>query len=303
MIGDPPNIIMGSMLSEHLAFNDFIINLAPCIILTCPFVFLFLRFYYRNVLVDRPYHKDVVEDLDREYIIYDMKLFIKVSVVLLLVIISFFTERITHVEPAWSALGGAAILLVISKRHEIDHVLEKVEWSTLLFFAGLFILVEGLKEMGLIRFIGDSVGELVALAPPSQRLLVALLIVIWISGIASAFIDNIPYTTTMIPVIVQLSEDPELKLPLLPLAWALSFGACLGGNGTLVGASANVVTCGIAQQAGFPITFGQFILAGFPAMIVSLIICTFYMLVVYVQLGWGHGEISEAPIDDYSINF
>jgi len=282
MIGDPPNIIMGSMLTDYLGFTDFIVNLAPGLILASPVVFLYLRFYYRKELVDRPYQADVIEELDRDYVIYDMKLFIKVAVVLTAVVALFFTERFTHIEPAWSALGGAAVLLLISTRHEIDVVLEKVEWSTLLFFAGLFILVEGLKEMGLIRFIGDTVGELVALADEKHRLLVALLIIIWVSGVASAFIDNIPYTTTMIPVILQIHEDPELNLPLLPLAWALSFGACLGGNGTLVGASANVVTIGIAQQAGFTITFRQFLVVGFPVMIVSLAVVTLYMVAVWV---------------------
>jgi len=158
------------------------------------------------------------------------------------------------------------------------------------FFAGLFILVEGLKLMGLIRFIGDSVADMILLADPDRRLLVAIVLILWVSAFASAFIDNIPYTTTMIPVIIQLTEDATLNLPLLPLAWSLAFGACLGGNGTLVGASANVVTCGIAAQAGFPISFGRFTKTGMPFMILSMILVTAYMVVVFVVLGWGLGD-------------
>lgn len=288
MIGDPPNIIMGSMLSEHLAFADFIINLAPGLIFMSPFVFLFLRFYYRNELKDRPCHDSIVADLERDYVIHDKKLFYKVVVILVCVVASFFLERVTHVEPAWSALAGAAILLLIATPQEIDKFLEKVEWSTLLFFAGLFILIEGLKMMGLIRFIGNTVGELVLLSEEKNRLMVALLIILWVSGIVSAFIDNIPYTTTMIPVIVQLSQDPNLNLPLRPLAWSLSLGACLGGNGTLIGASANVVTAGIAAQADYPISFMAFFKAGFPLMLITIAFSTLYVMIVYVWLGWGH---------------
>jgi Na+/H+ antiporter NhaD/arsenite permease-like protein len=113
---------------------------------------------YRHDLKDKPCHDRIIADLERDYVIHDLKLFYKVVVILVLVVASFFLERITHIEPAWSALGGAAILLLIATPHEIDKFLEKVEWSTLLFFAGLFILVEGLKLMGLIRFIGDTVG-------------------------------------------------------------------------------------------------------------------------------------------------
>jgi len=253
-----------------------------------PFVFLFLRFYYRNELKDRPCHDSIVADLERDYVIHDKKLFYKVVVILVCVVASFFLERVTHVEPAWSALAGAAILLLIATPQEIDKFLEKVEWSTLLFFAGLFILIEGLKMMGLIRFIGNTVGELVLLSEEKNRLMVALLIILWVSGIVSAFIDNIPYTTTMIPVIVQLSQDPNLNLPLRPLAWSLSLGACLGGNGTLIGASANVVTAGIAAQADYPISFMAFFKAGFPLMLITIAFSTLYVMIVYVWLGWGH---------------
>jgi len=284
LIGDPPNIILGSVLSAHIGFVDFIINLGPGLLVAGPVCFLVVRIMFRNELQNKPCHDSIIADLNREYKIHDKKLFIKTCVVLFGVITLFFLESLTHIEPAWVALLGASILLLISTPQEIDHFLEKVEWSTLLFFAGLFIFVEGLKLMGLIRFIGDSVADLVMLADEDHRLTVAIVVIMWVSAFASAFIDNIPYTTTMIPVILQLAEDPTLNLPLLPLAWSLSFGACLGGNGTLVGASANVVTCGIASQAGFPISFGQFIKHGMPIMIVSVAICTVYMLLVFVWI-------------------
>jgi len=290
------------VLSEHIGFVDFILNLAPGLLVAGPLSFLVVRIMFRNELENKPCHDSIIAELEREYVIHDKKLFIKTCCVLGGVIAMFFLESVTHVEPAWVALLGASVLLLISTPQEIDHFLEKVEWSTLLFFAGLFIFVEGLKLMGLIRFIGDSVANLIMLADKDNQLLVAIVIILWVSAFASAFIDNIPYTTTMIPVIIQLSDDPELKLPLLPLAWALSFGACLGGNGTLVGASANVVTCGIASQAGFPISFGTFLKSGMPVMIVSVAVCTGYMLVVYVVLGWGLGSISEEaeyPVSDF----
>jgi len=285
LIGDPPNIIIGSILSDYLEFADFIVNLSPGLILSIPFVMIYLRIVYRNKLEDK-----IVEDiheLEEQYKITNKTLFIKVMVVLGITICVFFMEPLTHMEPAWVAMSGAAILLMVSSPHEIEQFLEKVEWSTLLFFSGLFIFIECLKEMGLIRFIGHVCTQIISAAPPSQRLIIALILIIWVSAVASAFIDNIPYTATMVPVIIQLADDPELSLPLKPLAWALAFGACLGGNGTLIGASANVVAVGIMDRADYKVSFIEFFKYGFPVMIITVIIASIYCVVVYGVLGWG----------------
>jgi len=165
--------------------------------------------------------------------------------------------------------------------------LHHVEWSTLLFFAGLFVLVHSLQEIGVIAFIGEYVEKAIEFFGSDTgdgqtvRLAAAILIVLWVSAVASAFIDNIPYTATMIPIVLQISYNLGEYL-LTPLIWALAFGACLGGNGTLIGASANVVTAGMSEDAGYPISFNEFFRAGFPIMILTTFIVSLYMLLVFV---------------------
>ena len=175
--------------------------------------------------------------------------------------------------------------MIASGVHDIEEVLEKVEWGTLMFFASLFILMEGLGELGLISFIGDNTAKLIEGAPEGKaRLAAAIVLIVWVSGIVSAFIDNIPFTTAMVPIIYNLHTT--LNLPLTPLVWALSFGTCFGGNGTLIGASANVVCAGLSEQAGFPISFNRFFKMGFPVMLLSLLIATSYLLVFHVAISW-----------------
>merc|ERR1711974_144803 len=170
--------------------------------------------------------------------------------------------------------------LLVAGVREIEEVLEKVEWGTLLFFAALFVLMRSLEEMGLITWIGDNTAKIIAGVPPgTPRLAAAVTLILWISAIVSAFVDNIPFATAMVPVIVILSADPELGLPPHPLVWALSFGNCFGGNGTLIGASANVVAAGMAEQEGYHISFNTFFKMGFPVMLVSTSIASVYLLV------------------------
>ena len=173
-------------------------------------------------------------------------------------------------------------MLLATNPHELEEPLEHVEWTTLLFFAGLFVLVHSLQYMGVIDYIGSFVEKGIESFSEEYRLAAAVVIILWVSAIASAFIDNIPYTATMIPIVLSLSV--ELNLDLGPLIWALAFGACLGGNGTLIGASANVVTAGLSEEAGYPISFNEFFKAGFPVMLLSTFIVTFYMAVSYTHL-------------------
>ena len=178
-------------------------------------------------------------------------------------------------------------------RHELEEPLHHVEWTTLLFFAGLFVLVHSLQYMGVIAFIGEYVERAIAFFGSDTgdgqtvRLAAAILIVLWVSAIASAFIDNIPYTATMIPIVLQIADNLGDYL-LGPLIWALAFGACLGGNGTLIGASANVVTAGMSEEA-YPISFNEFFKAGFPIMILTTFIVSLYMLLVFIVGGEDNG--------------
>lgn len=211
--------------------------------------------------------------------------------ILLLVIVNFFLHPITHIAVSWIALVGAVVMLLATDRHDLEKPLHHVEWTTLLFFAGLFVLVHSLQYIGVIDFIGTYVEKAISAfgdstTPEGQttRLAAAILIVLWVSAIASAFIDNIPYTATMIPIVLQIADSLGDYL-LSPLIWALAFGACLGGNGTLIGASANVVTAGMSEDAGYPISFNEFFKAGFPIMILTTFIVSLYMILVYVVGG------------------
>eukprot|EP01126_Amoeba_proteus_P035993 TRINITY_DN3647_c0_g3_i7.p1 TRINITY_DN3647_c0_g3~~TRINITY_DN3647_c0_g3_i7.p1 ORF type:complete len:265 (+),score=60.65 TRINITY_DN3647_c0_g3_i7:37-795(+) len=211
-----------------------------------------------------------------------------VGIVLTGVLFFFFGHSLFHVELglAWIAMIGAMLLVLLSGIHNFDHVLEKVEFGTLMFFASLFILMETIAELGLIDWIAVQIEGLIALVPEGKaRLFLATFLLLWVSGIASALIDNIPYTATLTPVIVKLSLG-SLQLPLTPLVWALVFGACLGGNGTLIGASANVVAVGMAEKAGISISFTEFTKIGFPITLLLLFVSMIYLFVFHVAISW-----------------
>jgi len=309
MIGDPPNIMIGSglsetaianaktadggsysqdMISQGVTFNDFIIEMAPGILMTVVPAFMFIKWFYREEFSGSRV-RDVAE-LEAKYGIKDPAMLKVSGTILVIVILNFFLHPVTGIAVSWIALVGAVVMLLATDRHELEEPLESVEWTTLLFFAGLFVLVHSLQEIGVIAFIGEYVEKAIAYfgddTPEGQtvRLAAAILIVLWVSAFASAFIDNIPYTATMIPIVLQISDNLGSYL-LSPLIWALAFGACLGGNGTLIGASANVVTAGMAEEAGYPISFNEFFKAGFPIMIITTFIVSFYMLLVYVVGG------------------
>ena len=304
MIGDPPNIMIGSGLSpdaiesteggkyaelasEGVNFNDFIIEMAPGILMTVVPAFMLLKWMYRDEFSGKRV-RDVAE-LEAKYGIKDYKMLTTSGFILGLVILGFFLHPITHMPVSWIALGGAVLMLLATNRHELDEPLEEVEWTTLLFFAGLFVLVHSLQYMGVINFIGEYVERAIVWFPQGDdgiiRLTAAMVILLWVSAIASAFIDNIPYTATMIPIVLQISQGANVDLG--PLIWALAFGACLGGNGTLIGASANVVMAGMSEEAGYPVSFNEFFKAGFPMMILTTAIVTLYMVLVYAVGGGG----------------
>lgn len=291
MIGDPPNIIIGSMMSESaiekagysdlasegVAFNDFIIQLAPGIMLTIVPTFMMLKWMYAEEFSGERIRD--VEELEAKYGVKDAKMLKASGTILGLVILGFFLNPILHIPVSWVALIGAVVMLLVTERHHLEEPLEKVEWTTLIFFAGLFVLIHSLQHLGVISWIGDQVESAISYFSVEYQFVAALVIILWVSAIASAFIDNIPYTITMIPVVLQISDS--LGLELGPLIWALAFGACLGGNGTLIGASANVVTAGMSEEAGYPISFNEFFKAGFPVMLMTVTIITGYIVMVY----------------------
>ena len=297
MIGDPPNIMIGSGLSAAaiekagypdlagagVTFNDFIIEMAPGILMTIVPSFMFIKWFYGEEFAGTRV-RDIAE-LETKYGIKDVAMLKVSGTILAVVVLNFFLHPITHIAVSWIALVGAVLMLLATDRHELEKPLEHVEWTTLLFFAGLFVLVHALQYLGVITEIGNYVTKGIAMFGTDEagdvvRLAAAVLIILWVSAIASAFIDNIPYTATMIPVVMQIAY--ELNIDLNPMIWALAFGACLGGNGTLIGASANVVTAGMSEEAGYPISFNEFFKAGFPIMILTTAIVSVYMVLVYV---------------------
>uniref|UniRef100_A0A1I8H2Z2 CitMHS domain-containing protein n=1 Tax=Macrostomum lignano TaxID=282301 RepID=A0A1I8H2Z2_9PLAT len=234
----------------------------------------------------RTFEQNLVE-LQQKYKIRDKELLVKCCLVLMGVVALFFVSSTVpslHLDLGWIAVMGAIALLVLTDFADLDTLLHRIEWSTLVFFASLFAMMEALRRLGLIGWIGDQVHLVVISLPETARLPVAIIVVLWTSALASAFIDNIPFTTAMVPVVLQLSDI----LPLMPLVWSLAFGVCFGGNGTLIGASANVVAAGVAEQNGYPISFVHFVRVGFPVLLVTVTVAMLYLLICHAAFGWNY---------------
>lgn len=279
LIGDPPNIMIGSAVKE-LTFLAFINNLAGISLLILIVNLAILALIYRGRLTTTEEHRNKVRSLDAAKQIKDVKLLKLCGVVLTLTISMFFFHQFLHLESATVALLGATLLLLLARKntdHDLEHVFHKVEWVALLFFVGLFILVGGLIETGVISMLAAEAMELTAGSPVATAMLI-----IWLSAIASAFVDNIPFVATMIPLIKDLGGLGVTNLE--PLWWSLALGACLGGNGTIVGASANVIVVGLAAQEGYTITFAKFMKIGFPLTMLSVLIASIYVYLRYFLL-------------------
>ncbi|VVC96600.1 unnamed protein product [Leptidea sinapis] len=233
--------------------------------------------------------RSTLDELKAKYKIRDKNLLIKSTVAIIFVVTVFFLHslpELNRVSLGMTALLGAILLLTLADREDLEPILHRVEWSTLLFFAALFVLMEALSKLGLILYIGGLMEQLIVKVDEEARLAVALMVILWVSGTISAFVDNIPLTTMMVRVVVSIGSNPTLNLPMAPLIWALLFGACLGGNGTLIGASANVVCAGVAEQHGYKFTFMQFFRIGFPVMIGHLIVSSVYLLICHCVFEW-----------------
>ncbi len=275
LIGDPPNIMIGSYAG--LTFNDFLIDLTPPIaVMTVLLVFMMQRVYRHEYLAAKVADFAALEQrLKKECAIRDSRLLLMSLAVLAVVIILFFVHGALHMEPSIAALGGAAFLLLAANENVVKYLEKDVEWSTLVFFIMLFIIIGGCERAGLIQFVADRV-----LSVAGGSALTALMLVLVVSAVTSAIIDNIPYTATMLPVVAYLTGNlPELHgSPIL--WWALALGACLGGNATIVGASANVVTTGLSEKAGHPVSFVYFLKIGLPVTVMTIAVSALWLLIL-----------------------
>ncbi len=276
LVGDPPNIIIGTVVDE-LTFMDFIVNLAPPIfvilLVTLGIVWLLHARKLRTTEEDR----EQVMGLDAAAEIKDRTLLVRSGAVVGATVVGFFLQQITGFNPAIVALAGAALAMIVCGP-KVEDVLHEVEWPTILFFVGLFVMVGALEATGFIEMVARS------LASASESLATTALIVMWGSGIASGIVDNIPFTATMVPVIEELAHARGYDASTVePLWWSLSLGACLGGNFTMIGASANLVVAGLAEREGMTsFTFWRFLLWGFPLTLVALAISSAYILLFQV---------------------
>ena len=268
LIGDPPNIMIGS--EAGLGFADFILNTAPIVVIIMAVSLLcFYLMFGRKLKVSDDAMQAVME-LDENRAIKDKSLLIKSVVMIGLVVIGFMFHSSLGMESCTIALLAAVIMMIVGKQ-DIEDVIMGVEWSTILFFIGLFVVVGGMEETGVI----DQLATLL-IGMTGGNMVLTMLIILWVSAIVSSFLDNIPFVATLIPMI--LAIQAESGMDVTPLWWALSLGACLGGNGTLIGASANVALSGISNKNGYPITFMSYLKVGFPMMILSVAISMVYLL-------------------------
>jgi Na+/H+ antiporter NhaD/arsenite permease-like protein len=272
LIGDPPNILIGS--ASGLDFAAFLFNMSPPAIVSFVAFVATVRFMFRR---DIEVHADVREAvlaLDEREVISDGRL-LRLSVAVIgLTIVGFLLHGALGYEPATIALLGATVLMLLA-RMEPDEVLREIEWPTLFFFVGLFMLVEGIVHVGIIEGLATGLFDLT-----DGNTGVTAIGLLWLSGIASAIVDNIPYTATMIPLVEQLGTN---GIAIEPLWWSLALGACLGGNATIIGASANVVVANLAARAGHPIPFRTFARYGVVIVVESLVIASAYVWLRYLQ--------------------
>ncbi len=317
LIGDPPNIMIGS--AANLSFIDFLINLGPIVVILLLIMIICFKFLFKNTLtIDKNCARNILKldekksikdkslliksiivmafillgfmlhnkytltidkncarnilKLDEKKSIKDKSLLIKSIIVMAFILLGFMLHNKLNLDSCIIALTGATIMLLIGKQ-DIDEILSSVEWSTILFFTGLFVIVGGLEEVGLINKLATFLID-----ATDGHLVLTMLIILWLSAIVSSFLDNIPFVATLIPLILTMETQ---GLNIEPLWWAVSLGACLGGNGTLVGASANIVLASIGEKHGYPLSFKEYFKFGFPLMILSILISTVYLLVMF----------------------
>jgi Na+/H+ antiporter NhaD/arsenite permease-like protein len=283
LIGDPPNIMIGSAVG--LTFNDFALNLSPVIVVVLAVTMVPLYLIWGRHLHAAAEDRQRVMKFNEREAITDVRLLKQSLTVIALVILGFTLQRQIRIEPATIAIFGAAVLLLLdnlgkdaeTQSHNVHAALSEAEWITLMFFLGLFVLVYGVEKAGLIHIMAQGLVDFTRGNFP-----LATVLILWSSAIVSAFIDNIPFVATMIPLIKDLAPAFGGEQAIMPLWWALSLGACLGGNGTLIGASANLVVAGLAGRAGIHFRFVEFLRIAFPLMLVSIVIAHAYVVWRYL---------------------
>lgn len=269
LIGDPPNIMIGS--AANLSFSDFIINLGFVVIVILISLIICFKLIYKKE-INNGTNEVAITSLDENKAIQDKPLLYKSIVVLFLILLGFIFHSRLNIESSIVALSGACIMLVIGKQ-DAGEIINSVEWSTIIFFIGLFIVVGGISESGVIKNLASYLIKLT-----NGNTTYAMCIILWVSAIISSFLDNIPFVATLIPLILTMQAQ---GMNVMPLWWATSLGACLGGNGTLIGASANVVLANIGEKHGYDISFKKYFRLGFPVMLLTIFISTIYLLLRY----------------------
>lgn len=272
LIGDPPNIIIGS--AGGLSFMDFIKELTPVILVIMCVVLFVLMFIFRKKLHASQDKMNEVANIDNSHTITDRALMIRSTLILALVILGFMLHDVIHIETCVVAMLGASILLIFEKPNDI---LQDVEWNTIFFFIGLFIIIGGLEASGGIKLMAEWI---LKVTQGSQA--ATSMIILWASGVISGIIDNIPYTATMAPMLVEIEKTMGASYA-YPLWWALSLGACLGGNMTIIGAAANVIVSENAAKSGHPIAFMRFLKYGVAVVAISLAISTAYIYLRFLH--------------------
>ncbi len=282
LIGDPPNILIGSAL--NLSFMDFLKELGPIVVVTMIVLILGFDMIWGKQLITTDKNKQAVMKISAVDCITDWKLLVKSLLVLTLVIAGFISAEHLHIANGTIAICGAAVLLLLytfgnmhdERDRKVEEVFGLVDWTTIFFFSGLFVIVYGLEETGVLKMLGQMFVDLT-----EGSIEKSVILIIWVSAILSSAIDNIPFVATMIPMIKSMEPSMGGREAMMPVWWALSLGACFGGNGTLIGASANVIVAGMAQREGHPIHFMKFLIWSIPVMLISVGIATVYLYIQY----------------------
>ena len=263
LVGDPPNVLIAS--AAGFTFTDFLTHMTPLVVVAWLMALLTLAFIFRRYLAQAPQKMDALRSLNENEALHDRAGMRKILIVLAAVILLFFVHGQLHIQPALVALGGAAAAL-LWVRPDVDEVLQHIEWGVLLFFAALFVTTGGLEAAGVLHLLAEGLVELTRI-----NLLLASLALLWVAALASAMVDNIPFTIAMIPIIRDLGS---LGINPLPLWWALALGAGFGGNGTPIGSTANVITVAMSARTRTPITTRIWLRAGLPVMIATCVVAS-----------------------------
>jgi Na+/H+ antiporter NhaD/arsenite permease-like protein len=289
MIGDPPNIVIGSKMS--VGFETFLFYNFPIIGLVClPLSSAFLYWRFKDILCkggERPVLD--IEQLEKENQITDMPKFTKLAGILFGVLAALLTAPLHHIEPSWFTVMAMFAGAILFEPHHIHHYLMSVEWDTLLFFACLFILVEALSELGVIKMLGTAVASLIMSFPEEMRTAMGIIIILWISAFGSAFLESLPFTTTIVYILLDMRQRDTPGLDPNVLIWPLSVGACVGGIGSIMGSSANLVSMAVsarqAETEDEKIKGVDFLKYGLPTMILLISIVMIWQLLIFAAIG------------------